>query len=142
MEQVNITAVFVKDHERMSKLLEDFKDDKQKTQKKNIEIINQLQNFLKKHFKEEELLYSKYKLTTGNLLPVIQTIKSEHKSFLESLDNMQTALKNGSTEIELFDIYHLLIKHKNVEERLLYPELDNALSDKEKEEVYWNIRMQ
>jgi len=88
LEQVNITAVFVKDHERMSKLLEDFKDDKQKTQKKNIEIINQLQNFLKKHFKEEELLYSKYKLTTGNLLPVIQTIKSEHKSFLESLDKI------------------------------------------------------
>ena len=36
--------------------------------------------------------------------------------------------------------HDLLEQHKNTEEEYLYPEFDNILSDKEKEEVYWKIK--
>jgi len=57
------------------------------------------------------------------------------------LDKMQHSLREGN-KIDTSGFYALLLRHKNIEERLLYPELDNVLSDKEKEDVYWKLKIQ
>ena len=92
-----------------------------------------MESLLKKHIDEEELLYSSYKYKTGEILPILQTIRNEHSIILEKLE------KAKKTK-DIDDFHSFLIRHKNVEERLLYPELDKALSEKQKEDVYWNIR--
>jgi len=83
MQPTSIISLFVEDHARISSLLNDFKKNKHKKPKKTAELFNQLSNALKKHFKEEELLYAKYKYKTGNILPILQTIGEEHRIFRE-----------------------------------------------------------
>lgn len=140
MQPTNIIGLFVEDHVRIASLLNDFKKNKHKKPKKNMEIFNQLSNALKKHFKEEELLYKRYKYKTGNIIPILKTIGNEHEILLENLKRIQKSLKDAS-KIDTTGFYTLLLRHKNIEEHLLYPELDNVLSDKEKEDVYWKIKV-
>lgn len=141
MQPTNIISLFVEDHARISSLLNDFKKNKYKKSKKTAGLFNQLSNALRNHFKEEELLYSKYKYKTGNIIPVIQTIKREHEIFSGKLDMMQLSIKKQD-KINTTGFFELLLRHKNIEERLLYPELDNVLSDKEKEDIYWKLKIQ
>lgn len=137
----NIISLFVEDHERIAQLLTEFKKDKNKNPKKAKEIFKQLHNDLIKHFHQEKILYSKYKQTTGDILPIIQTVNQEHIVILEKLMNIHQSLDKEETNIDVSNLYSLLEKHKNVEERNLYPELDLVLSEKEKEDIYWKMKV-
>jgi len=141
IQNINIVGLFVEDHERINSLLGDFKKHKHKNTKKAREIFKQLQQGLIKHFHQEEILYSTYKYRTGNIMPIIQTIREEHSIILDKLTNIQQTLKKRQTQIDVSELYTFFERHKNVEDRLLYPELDSVLSDKEKEEVYWKLKV-
>jgi hemerythrin len=138
---VNIISLFVEDHERIASLLKDFKKHKHENTKKVKDIFKQLQQALIDHFHQEEILYSKYKHKTGEIIPALQTIGKEHIIILEKLGNIQKSLIHGETNINISGLYTLLERHKNIEDRLLYPEFDRVLSDKEKEDVYWKIKV-
>jgi hemerythrin-like domain-containing protein len=56
------------------------------------------------------------------------------------INEIQNALKKGDITFNLDGFYELLEKHKKTEDEYLYPELDNVLSDKDKEEVYWKMK--
>jgi len=135
-----IIALFLEEHDRISSLLNDFKKHKYDKSKKTKEIFKQISESLNRHFEEEELLYSKYKYKTGEILPILQTIRKEHSIILDGLDNISNSLKKGD-KVNTMGLFLLLEKHKNIEDRLLYPELDRVLSDKEKEDVYWKIKV-
>lgn len=141
IQQTNLVALFVEDHQKITELLKDFKKHKSQHTKKSRETFKQLYEALKNHFCQEEILYSKYKHTTGEILPVLQTIKREHELIFDRLNSINQALNKGKISVEAYGLYPLLERHKNTEERLLYPELERALSEKEKEEVYWKIRV-
>ncbi len=138
VEDINLVGLFVNDHKRIVALLNEFKRSKRNKTAKT--IFEQLDYSLRLHFKEEEYLYSKYKQKTGEFLGSLQTIKKEHETIIGYLDAIRRAL-NNSSKINIKEFFPLLERHKNIEERLLYPELDNALTEKEKEDVYWKIKV-
>jgi hemerythrin len=141
MQRINVTGLFVEDHKRIASLLNDFKKHKHDGSKKTKELFKELNRALIIHFHQEELLYSQYKYKTGDILPILQTIRGEHTDILEHMNKIQQSLKQNSNKIDIAGLYGILERHKNMEERLLYPELDSVLSSKEKEEVYWKIKV-
>jgi len=142
MKTTNIINLFVEDHERIDSLLGNFKNIQNKEPKKAIKIFDQLSNDLIRHFHQEEILYSNYKYTTWEIIPVIQTIRKEHEMILKKIDKIRNSFKKGSINIDTTKLFSLFERHKNIENTLLYPELDRVLSDKEKEEVYWRIKVE
>jgi hemerythrin superfamily protein len=140
VERINVIGLFLGDHQRIVKLLNEFKRSKRSQFKKTKEIFEQLDFSIRKHQKQEEILYMNYKQTTGEFIPALQTIRREHQIIEDHLDRIRRAMNDGS-KIETAKLYPLLERHKNIEERLLYPELDNVLSEKEKEDVYWKIKV-
>lgn len=157
-EQINVIGLFLEDHDRIASLLNDFKNTKKSSKKisgvpeirrisehnkrssKSKEIFKQLTEALTRHFHQEEILYSKYKYRTGEILPVLQTIRKEHSVILDKLDKANNSLGKGE-QADVSGLFLLLERHKNQEDRLLYPELDRVLTDKEKEDVYWKIKV-
>lgn len=140
MERINVIGLFLEDHKRIVTILNEFKRSKRSHSKKTKELFDQLEYSLRKHFKQEEILYMNYKQTTGEFIPALQTIRKEHQIIESHLDKIRRAMNDGS-KIETAKLYPLLERHKNIEERLLYPELDNVLTEKEKEDVYWKIKV-
>jgi len=121
---INILSLLVEDHKKIEKLIEQFKQDKN-----NFSALN---DAMIKHFREEEKLYSAYLSTTNKTLPIIQTITKEHEILANNLKQAQY-----SSDISEFEA--LVQRHKNMEERLLYPELDKELSENQKENAYWGM---
>ncbi len=124
MTIINILSLLVEDHKKIEKLIEQFKQDKN-----NFSALN---DAMIKHFREEEKLYSAYLSTTNKTLPIIQTITKEHEILANNLKQAQY-----SSDISEFEA--LVQRHKNMEERLLYPELDKELSENQKENAYWGM---
>ncbi len=141
MKNTNVISLFLEDHERISQLLTEFKKLKHKNIRKAKDIFKQLHQDLIRHFHQEKILYSRYKQTTGDILPILQTINKEHTTILEKLLGIQRSLAKEDTNIDISDLYAILEKHKNVEDRLLYPEFERILSEKEKEDMYWKMKV-
>lgn len=141
MQALSVTGLFVEDHRRILFLLQNFKENKDRNIKKSIEVFNQLRQALQKHFREEDILYSKCKYSTGTILPILNTIRTEHHMIYSKLNEIQNAL-NTDQKIDLSGFYDLLEKHRDTEEEFLYPEFDNILSDRDKEDVYWKIKVE
>ena len=141
MEETNIIGLFVEDHERISSLLNDFKKHKHNRARKTKELFSQLSRSIAVHLHQEEILYTQYRNTTGKTLPILQTIRNEHTLISEKIQEIKDELEKGEGKIEIGDLYEVIERHKNVEERLLYPELDNVLTQKEKDEVFWKLKV-
>ncbi len=133
IEQTNIIQVFVESHKHISSLLEKLKTNPDQ------ETFDQLETEFTKHIKQEELLYAKYRNQTGETLPILQKIKEDHATILETLANLMLALRRNE-KVDFSELLTLNEQHKNMEERLLYPELDKEISEEDKEEVMWNVR--
>ncbi|MEA2038133.1 MAG: hemerythrin domain-containing protein [Nanoarchaeota archaeon] len=141
MQALSVTGLLVQDHERIESLLDDFKKTKHKQTKKKVQIFNELAETLRRHFNQEAILYSKYKHLTGEILPILQTVHNEHIEMNEHIERIGNAIRSEDDNVDTSGFFALLVRHRNIEERNLYPELDNVLSDKEKEEVYWKLKV-
>jgi hypothetical protein len=119
---ISIMSTLLEDHESIKKLIEEYEKSKDK------DTLKKLQKKLSTHFIEEEILYSKYEFETHKKIPVVQRIMDEHKLIKEKLEN--------NTEEAL----GLIRRHKNIEERLVYPEFEKNLSEWDKEEAYREIK--
>jgi hypothetical protein len=140
MEHANLMSLFVDDHKKITNLLLDFKKQLDKKDPKCKDTFQIAHQILITHFHQEEVLYSNYRNTTGDIIPVIKTIRKEHQIILKKLTKINKALET-SAEIDISKLLSILERHKNVEDRLLYPELDRILSDTEKEEIYWKMNV-
>ncbi len=140
VQDTNIISLFVKDHERITSLLNDFDIIQKNEPKKALGILKQLNQTLTVHFHQEEILYSNYKNAAGEIIPVMQTIRKEHEIILKKIEKATNSLNKGSG-IDTTSLLSLLERHKNIEQGLLYPELDRVLSEKDKEDVYWKIKV-
>ena len=134
LTEFDVISLFVEDHKKIAAILKELKE-------KNSDkaMLENLRVWLTKHFNEEERLYSEYKHKTGKILPVLQTIRKEHETIKKELMDFESSKRTKEKLSK--EIITLLERHKNVEERILYPELDKILSEKEKEEIYWKLKV-
>jgi len=138
----SITGCMMDDHERLMNLFNDFKKTKNRDNKKAKELFSKFDSELRKHFDAEETLIRLSFRKNGNKkinpLPIASSLRLEHDRIKNILARILSSMKN-STKLDTFDLYLVLNHHKNVEERLLYPELDEMLSQKEKNKIFEKI---
>lgn len=136
----SITSVMVKDHKGLMGLFNDLKKIKDKDRNKANELFKKLDKQLKNHFNIEENAINLAFGRNGSALPIISSLKSEHGSIREILDGIRYSIKGNGHKIGTSNLYLMLEHHKNVEERLFYPELDELLSEKDKGIITEKIR--
>jgi hemerythrin superfamily protein len=133
MESASILAIMIQDHRRIMNKLTDIK----KTQEDNLgtilEKLNAFEWDLEKHFfVEERAIFTSYNATLikeGQQL--FDEISKQHTSILESVESLRDRLRMN-TSIEIGSLVVMLTKHKNHEERNVYPLLDENIPEGEK----------
>lgn len=112
---------FLKDHEQILAMISGLESERGVSKK--LEKLSLLKNVLESHFRMEEGVYERYRLQTGDWVPVIDSVLIEHKEIFSSCGMLEAELSKGR-DMDLSGIILLLKRHKNKEERLLYPKLE------------------
>jgi len=131
-----ITELMINNHNRLGELFNEFKSVKHKDKKKTRELFNRFKEELITHFITEEkviksVLGKKREKLFCNVLPVASSLNIEHRKILVHLEKISDSIKNEE-KIDTSEFHLMLKRHKHIEERLLYPELDRLLGEKER----------
>ena len=142
--EYTISELMARDHERLMGLFNDFKHTKDKDIKQASKIFSKFHNELMNHeMVEDRIIKSvfgkKGKEKNENLLPIAQSLEMDHVKIMNLMSNISGAIKNKKA-IDTSDFYLTLQKHRNIEDMLLYPELDRVLSEKEKLTIFEIIK--
>ena len=138
----SIAELMLKDHELLLGIFNDFKSTKMKNKQAAARLFKRFDSELRSHFKvEEQIISAVFRKQDGreNLLPIANSIRLEHRRIRRALLLISSLLQEG-TVFGISDLYLMLRHHKNIEERLFYPRLDEILSEKEKSYVEGRIR--
>ncbi len=119
---MKISELMSKDHEKISLLLE-----KLDANLGDKNVYSSLHQALAEHFIIEEIIINEVfkRGSRKSLLPIAESLQREHKEMLDMI------AKNSSPK----ELIHILRHHKNVEDNLFYPKLDETLSQEEKSAI-------
>jgi hemerythrin superfamily protein len=133
MEETNILDVMVKDHKRLLKSLNDIENNIKDDYENLLESFNKFEWSIEKHFfVEERAIFSYYnpnKIEESHHL--FKDITKQHTQILEHIESLRNRLRMSKT-IDVSDVKKMLIKHKNLEEKNVYPLLDSEIGEGEK----------
>jgi hemerythrin superfamily protein len=133
MESASILAIMIQDHRRIMNKLTDIKKNQEDNLGTFLEKLNAFEWDLEKHFfVEERAIFTSYNATLikeGQQL--FDEISKQHTSILESVESLRDRLRMN-TSIEIGSLVVMLTKHKNHEERNVYPLLDENIPEGEK----------
>jgi len=134
MEETNILDVMVKDHKRLLKSLNDIENNIKDDYENLLESFNKFEWSIEKHFfVEERAIFSYYnpdKIEESYHL--FTDIAKQHTQILERIESLRNRLRMSKT-IDVSDVKKMLIKHKNFEEKNVYPLLDSEIDEGEKQ---------
>jgi len=133
-ESNKITAVMVRDHCKIKNLLDDFEEKTKQDHKAMVKSFHKFEWELEKHlFVEEKAIFTTYNpedVTEGyKMLP---ELTKQHNVILNKLSNMrQDVLKRRPIQ-DISSFIEFLTRHKDYEEREVYPKMDEALDESQK----------
>jgi hemerythrin superfamily protein len=129
----SILALMINDHCK----IEDLVDNLEKKSKDDFDsmkkVFNNFEWELEKHiFIEEKAIF-----TSGyKMLP---KLTNQHNYLLNILNNWRKDIQNKRMITNVYSFKEFLINHKNFEEEQVYPKLDEALPEEEKEHIVAKI---
>jgi len=135
MSEANkITSLMVKDHCKIEKLLDELEVNAKKEYSIMTKSFYKFEWGLEKHiFVEEKAIFTSYNpedVTEGyKMLPALT---QQHNVILNKLNNLRTDIRNNRNIRDIYEFKEFLIKHKNFEEKEVYPKLDETLDEKQK----------
>ena len=133
MKSSLITETMIKDHEKIINLLVRFEKSIGQDKLTIAKSFDDLTWGLEKHFfTEEKAIFTKYEPeeeTKGHKM--ISELIKEHKEIFDKLKTMKKSFKKKKT-FDFQEFENLLTRHKNFEEKTVYPMLDSELDESEK----------
>ncbi len=142
-EKTRILQIMVKDHYRIEDLIDKVEqsldDDFDAIEK----IFDRFEWQLQKHiFAEEKAIFTFYEpedISSGyKMLPVLT---KQHNDILNRLETMHRTVQNGKTPEKVSEFKKVLMKHRTFEEVEVYPKLEEALSEKQKNQIIEKVKM-
>jgi iron-sulfur cluster repair protein YtfE (RIC family) len=131
------------DHDRLDAIFKEFSEAKRSDARRAKSFFHEFKTGLQRHIVwEEEILFPLFESKTGmeNDGPTA-VMREEHKQirgFLERIhENLQS--DSASTEDAENGLIGVLTDHNNKEEGILYPWIDQSVSEEEKAEVFAKI---
>ena len=133
MKSNAILDVMVKDHNHLMRYLEDVKKNIKSDFDVLLKSFNTFEWNLEKHFfVEERAIFTWYNpefVDEGYKL--FLDLTKQHTALLEKLRLLKKDLQNNKTP-DFTDFKNMLMKHKNYEEKNVYPTLDQQIDEGEK----------
>ena len=140
MSEGKISATFEQDHDRLDALFSTFQEQKRKDVSKAKEAFVAFKFGLQRHIVwEEDVLFPKWEENSGMAEGgPTQVMRTEHRMIGDCLEAIHQKVQaqdpeSDGDEQRLLDI---LKSHNMKEERILYPSIDQVISDQERAELY------
>lgn len=132
------------DHDRLDKLFKEFKNIKNTDKNKAKSLFHEFKIGLQKHIVwEEEILFPLFENETGmHDEGPTAVMRMEHKKIKDFLEKIHTKLANGNVQTNDLEagLVEVLTDHNNKEESILYPWIDNSVSEEEKKEAFARMK--
>jgi len=143
MKSTAILDRMVKDHGKIVKLLNDVEKviDQEQDIVTTMKVFDKFEWALEKHiFVEEKAIFTSYNpedVTEGyKMLP---ELTKQHNEILNRLSLMRKNILSRGAAKDIYSFKESIIKHKNFEEREVYPKLDGALDETQKKHIIERI---
>lgn len=140
-ETTNIVALMVKDHNKIEMLLNDFEEKANIDFKMMVKSFNDFEWELEKHiFIEERAIYTQYApedIVGGyKMLP---RLTAQHNFIVNKLQTWRRDIKKRRTITDVTNLKEFINKHKNFEEKDVYPLMDQTLTEEQKKQISLKI---
>lgn len=137
MSENDILPRMMKDHCKLEDLLIRLEKASKGEYEDMVKVFHKFEWELEKHiFTEEKAIFISYnpeEVSQGyKMLP---TLTKQHNVILNNLNNWREDIKNRRILKDIYGFKEFMIKHKEYEEKEVYPKLDEGLSDEEKKHI-------
>jgi hemerythrin superfamily protein len=141
-EQTSILSLMVKDHEEIETLIKKLDESIDKEYEMMRKTFEQFEWKLEKHlFIEEKAIFTFYEPTDiSNGYVMLPILMKQHNFILNTLAIMRRQVNNGKAPQDHLQLRSFLQKHKNYEEKEVYPRLDDALNNAQKKQIIDRIQ--
>jgi iron-sulfur cluster repair protein YtfE (RIC family) len=138
-----ILSFMGEDHDRLDNIFKEFQNeniDKNKAKS----LFHEFKTGLQKHIVwEEEILFPLFENKTRmHGIGPTAVMRTEHKKIKDLLEKIHVNIVNGDVHTSDLEnqLIEVLTEHNNKEENILYPWIDNSVSEKEKEEAFAKMK--
>ncbi|MCW5794589.1 MAG: hemerythrin domain-containing protein [Nitrospira sp.] len=140
MSHEKISVTFEQDHDRLDALFTTFQQQKRKDMAKAKEAFVEFKFGLQRHIVwEEDVLFPKWEENSGMAEGgPTQVMRTEHRIIGECLEGIHQKVQanNPDSDLEEQRLVDVLKSHNMKEERILYPSIDQVITDQERAELY------
>lgn len=140
----NVMEFMSKDHDRLDGLFQEFRNLKDRDFSKAENLFTEFKSGLERHIAwEEEILFPIFETKTGMYdSGPTAVMRSEHRQIKEYLGQIRQKIVNQDTKTEELEngLVEVLTAHNLKEENILYPWIDNSVTEKEREEAFVRMR--
>jgi len=135
----SILNLMVTHHGFLEILLTVFKDNLGKNVEKAAKTLDSFQWELEKHiFSEEKAIFRFCKEENTEICELVKKLEQEHTVMLDMLGDLKNDLV-VKAEKDSIEFREFMVRHRKIEEKNLYPRLDQELSAAAKEEIITRI---
>lgn len=139
MKKNKILNLMVIHHGLLETLWTVFRDNLDKNRKRAEETLNSFQWELEKHFfSEEKVIFRFCTKEDSESCKLVKKLWQEHTVMLEMLNQLKNDLI-AKAAADTAEFHEFMIKHRELEEKELYPRLDRELLGPVKEEIIARI---
>ena len=127
----------VNDHCKIEKLLDDLEENSDADFETMQEYFNKFEWELEKHiFTEEKAIFTCYTPDDVSIgYKMLPELTKQHNYIVNQLNNWRKEIKTNKKITGLYDFKNFLSKHRIYEEKEVYPKLDEALDEKQKQQI-------
>lgn len=139
MYEESIKTYFEREHDRLDQLFKQFRELKQTDFQKAKEHFEEFKIGLQRHKRlEEEILFPLFDQKTGMTMGPTRLMRREHKLIRYHLEAIHKKVQNLDPESGLEDqlLLSVLSAHHQKEENVLYPTLDQLVTDADRVSVF------
>jgi hemerythrin superfamily protein len=141
MKSIEILDLMLKDHNRLIEYLKDVENNLGRDFGFLSNSFNTFQWNLEKHFfVEERAIFAAYNPSEPDQeYNFFSDLMDQHTDILEEIESLRKKLQKREP-FDLSELKKLLVKHKNFEEKSIYPLLDQNIDEGEKDFIIDRIK--
>jgi iron-sulfur cluster repair protein YtfE (RIC family) len=139
-DDLSIADMMVRHHHNVENIITEFNEKREKGVEDLFDVFQRMKWELEKHFfLEENAIFNFYDAKSEEDSRIVSHILVEHEMMLKKLSEIEKKLKNKEN-IDISEFRKKLIQHKELEDNVFYPRLDNQLDTKQKNKIIDKIK--
>jgi hemerythrin-like domain-containing protein len=140
-EKISILKLMTKDHSKIDGLIDELDKKSNDDYSKMIKAFHNFEWELEKHiFTEEKAIFTDYNPeNVSEGYKMLPELTKQHNYIVNTLNSWRMDIRNKKTPRDIYSFKEFLRKHRDFEEKELYPKLDEELDEQEKKNIVAKI---